>query len=44
MKGRGERGRGDLLIIFMFGSKDGRGGERIDFNCKYVWFKKGVEE
>jgi hypothetical protein len=32
------KGRGDLLIIFMFDSKDGRRKEVRDFNYKYVWF------
>jgi hypothetical protein len=33
MEGEGKGGE-----IYMFGSKDGRGGEGSDFNCKYVWF------
>jgi hypothetical protein len=41
----GERREGevreDLLIIYMFGSKDVRGREGRDFNRKYVWFTRG---
>jgi hypothetical protein len=32
MKGRGREGRGGSLIKYMFGSKDGRGGEVMYFN------------
>jgi hypothetical protein len=41
MEGREREGRGKE--IYTFGSKDGRGGEGSDFNCKYVWFMKGGE-
>jgi hypothetical protein len=32
-----------FLIIYMFGSKEGRGGERRNFNYKCVWFTRGRE-
>jgi hypothetical protein len=36
-------GEEKILIIYMFGSKERRGGEERDFNCKCVWFRKGGE-
>jgi hypothetical protein len=44
-EGEGREGevREDLLIIYMFGSKDVRGREKRDFNRKYVWFTRGGE-
>jgi hypothetical protein len=38
---RGEKERRNLLIIYMFGSKERRGREGRNFNCKYVWFMRG---
>jgi hypothetical protein len=32
-EGREGEGRRDFLIIYMFGSKEGRGREGRDFNC-----------
>jgi len=39
-KGKGEKGRGDSSIKYMFASNDGREGEVRDFNQIYVWFIK----
>jgi hypothetical protein len=36
-----EGGGGEILIIFMLGSKDGKRGEERDFNYKCVWFTRG---
>jgi hypothetical protein len=40
-EGREGEGRRNLLTIYMFGSKEGRGREERDFNCKCVWFMRG---
>jgi hypothetical protein len=34
---------GGILIFFMFGSREGRGGGVRDFNYIYVWFRRGGE-
>jgi hypothetical protein len=36
MRWRGGKGRRNLLIIYMFGSKEGRRGDAMNFNCKCV--------
>jgi hypothetical protein len=41
IEGRG--GEGKLLITYVFGSKEGMGGEVRDFNYRYVWFTRGGE-
>jgi hypothetical protein len=43
MRGREGEGRRNLLINYMFGSKEERGGEGMNFNCKCVWFTRGGE-
>jgi hypothetical protein len=35
---------GEILILSMFGSRWGRGGEMGIFNYIYVWFIRGGEE
>jgi hypothetical protein len=42
MGGEGKGGEDNFLIIFMFGSKEGKGGGEI-FNYKCVWFTTGGE-
>jgi hypothetical protein len=42
-EGKEGEGRRDLLFIYMFGSKEGRGGKRMNFNCKCVWFTREGE-
>jgi hypothetical protein len=39
MKMRGGRGRGDFLIIYMFGLKNGRGGILIANMCIHKCFR-----
>jgi hypothetical protein len=39
--GEGRGGEEKFLIIYMFGSKEGRGGKGRNFNYKCVWFTRG---
>jgi hypothetical protein len=42
-EGREGEGRRNLIVIYMFGSNEERGGEGRNFNYKCVWFRKGGE-
>jgi hypothetical protein len=42
-EGREGEGRRNLIVIYMFGSNKGGGGEGRNFNYKCVWFRKGGE-